>query len=145
MKAALQAAIAAALASLAIALAGAGAARANGPLAETPPSEHYVLHCSGCHRLDGRGVPGSTPSLRGLAGLLATPEGRAYLSRVPGVAQAPLANAELATLLNWVLAEWSGSAPQPPYTATEVGALRRQPLRDTNAARAALSTAPSRR
>lgn len=131
-------AIAAALASLTVGLAGAETPDPSAPVSETPPSEHYILHCSGCHRLDGRGVPGTTPSLRDLAGLLAVPNGRAYLSRVPGVAQAPLGNAELARLLNWVLAEWSGAVPQPPYSATEVGALRRQPLRDPKTARAAL-------
>jgi hypothetical protein len=32
--------------------------------------------------------------------------------------------------LNWVLAEFSGAAPSPPYGADEVHALRRAPLRD---------------
>ena len=70
-----------------------------------------------------------------LSALLVTQAGRAYLARVPGVAQAPLANAELAALLNWVLAEWSEGAPRPAYTGAEVGALRRQPLRDPDAVR----------
>jgi len=29
-----------------------------------PEFESYMLHCSGCHRDDGRGVPGVAPDLR---------------------------------------------------------------------------------
>ena len=100
--------------------------------------ESYLLHCSGCHGVDGRGVPGTTPSLHELAVLLALPGGRAYLGRVPGVAQASLSDAELARLLNWVLAEFSQVTPEPPYSTAEIGELRADPLRDTVAARAAL-------
>ena len=112
--------------------------------AAAPPPERseedFVLHCSGCHRLDGFGTPGVTPSLHGLGRLLVTREGRDYLARVPGVAQAPLNDARLAALLNWVILAFSGSPPDPPYTAGEVGALRRDPLRDPAAVRAGLGT-----
>ena len=103
-----------------------------------------MLHCAACHRLDGTGTPGVVPSLHGIGGLLATPEGRAYLARVPGVAQAPLSDERLARLLNWVLAEFSGTAPTPGYTAREVGALRLNPLRDPASVRETLQerTAP---
>jgi mono/diheme cytochrome c family protein len=109
--------------------------------AEPPVEEDYVLHCSACHGLDGAGTPGVTPPLVGVAALLEAPGGRAYLGRVPGVAQAALSDARLARLLNWVLARFSGSPPAPPYSAEEVGALRSHPLRDTRSARAALSPA----
>ena len=42
------------------------------------------------HGLDGTEIPDFVPSLRELAGLLDKKGGRAYLARVPGVAQAPL-------------------------------------------------------
>ena len=113
-------------AALAVASAAGGA-----PL----PREDYVLHCSGCHRAEGAGVPGVVPPLSGLAPFLATPAGRASLVRVPGVAQAPLDDERLAALLNWVLREISG-APAPGYDAREVGALRARPLRDVVAERA---------
>jgi mono/diheme cytochrome c family protein len=101
------------------------------------PAEDYLLHCSGCHQQSGAGVPELVPPLSGLAPFLATPEGRAYLVRVPGVAQAALDDDRLAALLNWVLREMSGSAPAPAYDAREVHALRADPLRDAVAARKA--------
>ena len=54
-------------------------------------------------------APACPASLRatGLGSLLATPAGRAYLVRVPGVAQAPLDDERLAALLNWVSRELS--------------------------------------
>jgi cytochrome c peroxidase len=102
------------------------------------PDEDYLLHCSGCHQQSGAGVPGLVPPLSGLAPFLATSEGRAYLVRVPGVAQAALDDERLATLLNWVLHEMSGQAPDPAYDAREVHALRGDPLRDAVAQRKAV-------
>ena len=55
--------------------------------------------------------------------------------RVPGVAQAALDDERLATLLNWVMREMSGKAPDPAYDAREVHALRADPLRDAPAER----------
>ena len=103
--------------------------------ADRPPQEQYLLHCSGCHGRDGRGVPGTTPSLHGLAKLQGAPGGRAYLASVPGVAQAPLDDRSLASLLNWVLSEFSDTSTAAPYTAEEIGERRRQPLRDPASAR----------
>jgi mono/diheme cytochrome c family protein len=115
-------------------------AAAAAPAAAEPGSEEdYVLHCSGCHRLDGSGAPGVAPGLRDLGGLLGTPGGRAYLVRVPGVAQAPLDDARLARLLNFVLGEMGASPALPPYGPEEVGRLRRSPLRDPRAERARLA------
>ncbi len=124
-----------------VAALAAGIAFASGAANATPPvAEDYLLSCAGCHGMDGRGVPGVVPSLeqtRRLAGLTG---GREYLARVPGVAQAPLSDARLARLLNWVIAEFGraedAGGPQPAaYTAAEIGPLRRAPLRDPAAAR----------
>jgi mono/diheme cytochrome c family protein len=112
---------------------------ATGASAEVLPEEAYQLHCSGCHRPDGSGVEDVVPSLRGLADLLKRPGGRAYLGRVPGVAQAPLDDAELAAVLNWVLAEFSDDDDFAPLTASELRAWRRDPLRDPLEARATLA------
>jgi mono/diheme cytochrome c family protein len=108
------------------------------PAAAAPPTEDYVLHCSACHQQDGQGVPGVVPPLTGLAPFLATKEGRAYLVRVPGVAQSPLDDARLAALLNWVMSAMSGVAPDPAFSAAEVRGLRSEPLRDAPAQRAAV-------
>jgi len=101
----------------------------------------YLLHCSGCHRSDGTGVPGTTPDLHQLAPLLHSERGRAYLVRVPGVAQAPVDDGELARLLNWVLQRFSAVTPDPPFSAAEVGRLRVEPLRDPGSERRAIDRA----
>ncbi len=97
--------------------------------------EHdYILNCAGCHRIDGSGsstVP-ALPNMRDLAG---NPEARTYWIRIPGAAQAPLSNARLAALMNWLVERFTGTAPAPRYTAEEVGRLRRKPLRDPLARR----------
>jgi mono/diheme cytochrome c family protein len=112
------------------------------PQANADEAERFTLHCSGCHGMDGRGVADNVPTLHGLDTLLELEGGRSYLARVPGVAQAPLPDDELARLLNWVLARFSGHLPEPPYTAEEVGALRRDPLRDPLSARPTVRTRP---
>ena len=129
---------------LAIALIGplagpvqAGEAKPAGP----GVAEDYALHCSACHTAEGGGTPGLVPSLRELAPLLTLPGGREYLVRVPGVAQAPLTPDRIARLLNWVLAQYSGLAVEPRYSAEEVEVLRRSPLRDPIGFRAALVAA----
>jgi len=103
-----------------------------------PASEDFVLHCSGCHGLEGTGVTGIAPDLHEIGALMRSPAGRDYLGRVPGVAQAPLDDAALARLLNWVLVEIAHTVPDPPYTAAEIGLLRARPLRDPQAARRGL-------
>lgn len=103
----------------------------------------YLLHCSGCHRPDGAGAPPEVPSLRGPVGLIvATPEGREYVARVPEAAQAPLEDHELARVLNWMLAEFSADTLPDgfrPLDAEEVGAARGRVLADPLRERARLA------
>ena len=99
----------------------------------------YLLNCSGCHRASGLGST-TVPSLDRLAELPTTPEARRYLVQVPGVAQAPLSDARLAELLNWLVLRFTGTAPSPLFGASEVGELRRSPFLDPRAARARLIT-----
>jgi len=105
--------------------------------AEPSAREDYVLNCSGCHRVSGAGVAGAVPALVALDRVAADDEGRIYLVRAPGVAQAPLSDARLARLLNWLVATFgeAGRPPSPRYTAGEVGRLRTSPLRAPAAAR----------
>ncbi|HEX7036398.1 MAG TPA: cytochrome c [Pseudomonadales bacterium] len=95
---------------------------------------HYLLHCGGCHLPDGRGVPPEVPSLRGDPGRLAAyPDGRRYLARIPGASQAPLSDAELTAVLNWVLTEFNADtlpADHEPLTVDEVASARRDALAD---------------
>jgi hypothetical protein len=107
--------------------------------AASGPALDYTLECEGCHRADGSGTPGSVPALRdSVARFLALPGGREYVARVPGVAQAPLDDAALAAVLNWMFDRFDRAhvpADFAPYTAEEVGRLRAQPLLDAEAAR----------
>lgn len=93
------------------------------------PRFDYLLNCAGCHRADATGSS-EVPALTEMASFLATPQGRTYLVRVPGVAQAPLSDERLAALLNWTLVEFGGADRFTAYSAAEVAALRAEPLRD---------------
>lgn len=92
--------------------------------------EHdYVLNCSGCHRMDGTGSQ-VVPSLFAMRELASKPGARQYWVRVPGAAQAPLSDARLAALMNWLVHRFTGASPNPPYTSEEVARLRKTPLRN---------------
>jgi mono/diheme cytochrome c family protein len=92
----------------------------------------FMIRCGGCHGTLGSSPPTSVPNLRGTAGyFLCTPEGREYIVRLPNVAGAQLTDEKLAAMLNFVAFELGeGSAPKDakPYTAEEVGPLRKQQL-----------------
>ncbi len=106
-------------------------------LAATParsyePRVNYQLHCMGCHRADGTGEEGRVPSMRRtLVPFSAIPDGREFLLRVPGSAQSPLSDADLAALMNWMVRNLS-DLPLPAdfvdYGAQEVGRVRHRPL-----------------
>jgi len=133
----------------ALAALAAGALGVALPAAAYTAEVAYTLHCAGCHLGDGTGAPGKVPSLAGaLARFLRVPGGRAYLARVPGVASAPLPDAELAALLDWTLRRFDGPAlpaDYAPYTAEEMRAWRAQPLVDVSATRQALLDAAARK
>jgi hypothetical protein len=96
------------------------------------PRVNFQLQCMGCHHADGSGEEGRVPSVRRtLVSFSATAEGRDFVLRVPGVAQAPLSDTEIAALLNWMARNLS-DLPLPggfvDYTADEVGRARHRPL-----------------
>ena len=127
--------------AVALGLAVARAAHAAAPDGAGPPNDaraahDYLLSCGGCHALDGSGSA-RVPSLRGVDRLLAKTGGRDYVLRVPGVSSAPLSDARLAALLDWVFVSF-GNHAAPRFTAAEVNAARRQPFVDPKAARHAL-------
>ena len=110
--------------------------------AETPASsaeQNYVLRCQGCHGAEGRGVAHKVPSLQDSVGkLVRANDGRDFLMRVPGAANSPLTDAELAAVLNWLVVRFGGEElPKPAavFTAAEVTAARRQPLIGVHRAR----------
>jgi len=114
-------------------------ASAGGTAGAYAPNVEYALNCQGCHRADGAGTPGSVPPLVGsVARFLAAPGGREYLVQVPGVAQAPLDDATLAAVMNWMLEKFDHAhvpAGFVPYDAAEIGRLRTKPLTDVETVR----------
>ena len=102
--------------------------------------DQYALHCMGCHGPQGRGLPPDIPDVtRSLTPLLATPEGRDYVLRVPGVSRSALPPEQLAAILNWMRHEFAPDSVQyPAFTPAEVAAGQQQQLTDPFATRGAL-------
>lgn len=95
----------------------------------------YLQHCGGCHGIQGISVPRVVPNLRGQVGsFLCTPQGRAYLIRLPNVALSPISDRLLADVMNFVVFDLGQSSDATPFTAPEVATLRKQPLTDTGLA-----------
>ena len=94
---------------------------------------NYMLYCQGCHLSDGAGSPrAEVPEMKDYVGnFLKVPQGREYLVRVPGSANAPIGDDQLANLLNWILLTIAGeSTPKgfTPYSGEEVGEMREKSL-----------------
>jgi mono/diheme cytochrome c family protein len=106
------------------------------------PRSLYVLHCAGCHGMDGSGSEqGQVPDMRRLGRFLQRPEGRKFLVQVPGVMGSGLNDKDVAQVTNWVLTTLATDiAPQTfvPYTSPEIAAARANPLSDVMATRARL-------
>lgn len=102
--------------------------------ATADPRANYLLHCGGCHRPNGQGLPPDVPTLVDELGRLVTiPEGRSYLVRVPGASQAPVSDQGLADLINWILQEFNATTLPDDFmqlTAEEVGKARKNVLAD---------------
>jgi hypothetical protein len=126
-----------------LALAGLSAARGQSGAAPDQQMEDpalarsdYLEHCAGCHGVSGSTAPAQLPELRGRVGwFMCTPQARAYLLRLPNVAQSRIKdNAELANMMNFVVfVLGNGSAPAgtKPFTAEEVARERQLALTTT--------------
>jgi cytochrome c peroxidase len=81
-------------------------------------------------------MPPGIPDLRTELSFFATlPEGRSYLIRVPGVAQAPISDAATARVLNWIIGKFASETVQEqgriaPFTPAEVATHRANVLSD---------------
>ncbi len=110
------------------------AALAMAPGAGADPRSDYLMHCAGCHLADASGMPPYVPSLAGPLGrIVSSPAGRDYVARVPGAAQAPISDEQLAGVLNWLLLEYNrDTLPQNfrPLRAAEVARSRARVLAD---------------
>jgi mono/diheme cytochrome c family protein len=110
------------------------------PVAQTTSTRAtYIVHCAGCHGVDGAGSRlGQVPDMRRLGQFLRLEGGRAFLIKVPGVMGSGLSDREVAEVSNWVLATIAaGSVPADhrPYDADEVARARASPLIDVAEAR----------
>ncbi len=106
------------------------------PGVDNPAYAHsqYMLHCQGCHLPDGMGFPGRIPQLTDFMGnFLKLEGGREFLVQVPGSATAPVDDATLAQVLNWMLFTFSKKQIPDgyrPYTEKEISKLRQKPLKE---------------
>jgi hypothetical protein len=98
------------------------------------PRINYLLYCTGCHAANGAGKPPNVPSLRDELGrMISVPEMRSYLVRIPGASQAPISDADLTDVINWLLREFNSNtlpANFEEYTVGEVSDARRNILAD---------------
>ncbi len=105
------------------------------------PRLNYILHCQGCHLMDGAGTPEKVPALKHEVGrFLHVKGGREFLIQVPGTSQSALSDAEVAAVLNWILEKFSPDqlpADFAPYTTKEITRYR-QPLANVNTVRSEL-------
>lgn len=112
---------------------------------ELSPEANYMIHCMGCHLDDGSGSPPDVPDVRREMGRMLTVEGgREYLVQVPGAAQAPISDAALAAVVNYMLQTFSTETlPEDyrPLTAEEVSEWRRDWLPDVSTVREELLAA----
>ena len=95
---------------------------------------NYQMHCQGCHTPTGAGK-NAIPPLKNMMGHFTKSDaGRAFLVRVPGSASSKLNDADLAEVINWSLLNFAGDSMPPegfePFSAEEVGELRRDPLQE---------------
>ena len=102
----------------------------------------YIVHCAGCHGVDGAGAKTAhVPDVRRLGNLLRLDGGRAFVISVPGVMGSGLTDQQVADVTNWLLANVAkASVPEShrPYDAAEVQRARAVPLVDVAAARSQL-------
>lgn len=69
-----------------------------------------MIHCMGCHAMNGQGMPPEVPAFDELLGqIVGKPGGRAYLTQVPGASQSLLNDERLANVLTWVLREFASA------------------------------------
>ncbi len=104
------------------------------------PRINYLLYCSGCHRPLGEGNPPNVPTLHNELGLMmSVQEMRGYLARVPGSAHAPITDAELTDVLNWMLEQFNADTLPEDFkklAVEEVTTAREESLADPNQYRA---------
>lgn len=107
----------------------------NGVIADNPRID-YLLYCSGCHLPGGEGHPPNVPTLHDELGkMMSMQEMRGYLVRVPGSNNAPINDAALMGVINWILQEFNADTLPEDFqklSLDEVSAARANLLADPN-------------
>lgn len=103
------------------------------------PQSLYVLHCAGCHGMDGRGhANAQVPDLHDMPRFFEKAGGREFLVRVPGVMGSGLTDEEVAQVMNWVMKRYLPEALNKQvrlFDAQEIHRARQNPLTDVMLAR----------
>ncbi len=120
---------------ISILLAGASVAPALAENAAGSARANYVLHCSGCHGMQGLGTEeGGIPAFPDSVGhIVGTDIGRTYVMHVPGVVANSMNDAQIAGVMNFILDQWSDGGSH--FTAEEVTRRRAEPIGDVVAYR----------
>ena len=122
---------------------------ARASMANMSPRSLYLLRCSGCHRPDGGGaISAGVPPFPGfIAPMTSDPMGRTYVTHVPGITGSGLDDAQIASVLNYVLDTWSGDGAgrTRKFTPEEVAQRRAIPVSDVVSYRRALVARLTRR
>ena len=87
----------------------------------------YMLHCSGCHGMDGLGKPEKgIPRFADQVGhFLRVPEGRAFVMQVPGLLGVRLPDERAAAVTNWMIREFAGASLPTDFTPYSADEARR--------------------
>lgn len=118
--------------------------RADAPskAATARPESLYVLHCAGCHGMDGRGhAQAQVPDLHDMPQFLDKVGGREFLIRVPGVMGSGLSDEEVARVMNWMVKRYlptERAAKVPAFTQDEIHQARQSPMTDVMSTRRTL-------
>ena len=98
----------------------------------------FVLHCAGCHGLDGSGVADAqVPDIRNLDVFLKVQGGREFILKVPGVMGSGLSDQDVADVMNWLFFNLVTLQPKnfALFSSAEVAESRINPLNDVAATR----------
>ncbi len=86
---------------------------------------NYILHCQGCHAVDGKGSVGGAPDMTEFGqAFLESTKGRRFFIQVPGSSNSSLSNRELADVLNYIASELIQYRAKKIFTETEVASAR---------------------
>lgn len=101
---------------------------------------NYMLQCQGCHKADGSGIDKTVPDLRTHGrNFIESVDGRPYFIAVPGSANAPLTDAELAEVVNYIIKNiLESSDAKLFYSEQEITRFRKMRMLDVSQKRRGL-------